>query len=77
MAKRILVGSRKGTFIVDKKGGRWKPTLAAHAGAGVNFVARDPHSGTLFALLGHGHWGAKLSRSRDEGKTWQDAPQIK
>ncbi len=31
----------------------------------------------VWALLGHGHWGAKLSRSRDEGKTWEDAPQLK
>src|SRR5690606_25815672 len=37
----------------------------------------DPHTGTLWAALGHGHWGAKLSRSTDGGKTWEDAPQIK
>lgn len=74
---RILVGTRKGTFIIDKVRGRWTPSLVGHAGAGSNFVARDPHTGTLWALLGHGHWGAKLSRSRDEGKTWEDAPQIK
>lgn len=77
MSERILVGTRKGTFIVEKTGGRWRPTLAGHAGAGVNFVARDPHTDSLWALLGHGHWGAKLSRSRDGGKTWEDAPQIK
>jgi photosystem II stability/assembly factor-like uncharacterized protein len=44
---------------------------------GVNFVARDPHAGTLWAALGHGHWGAKLSRSDDGGKSWADAAQIK
>ncbi len=75
-SERILVGSRKGTFIVEKRQGRWKVALAGHAGAGVNYVARDPHSGALWALLGHGHWGAKLSRSTDGGQTWQDAPQI-
>src|SRR5205085_7372558 len=77
MADRILLGTRKGTFIVGKKQGRWSPSLSGHAGAGSNFVARDPHTGTLWALLGHGHWGAKLSRSTDDGKTWTDAPQIK
>lgn len=77
MSDQILVGTRKGTFIVGKSGGRWKASLSGHAGAGSNFVARDPHTGTLWALLGHGHWGAKLSRSRDGGGTWQDAPQIK
>jgi photosystem II stability/assembly factor-like uncharacterized protein len=74
---RILLGTRKGTFIVERSEGRWRPRLAGHAGAGSNFVARDPHTGTLWALLGHGHWGAKLSRSLDGGATWQDAPQIK
>ena len=43
---------------------------------GVNFVVRDPHTGTLWAALGHGHWGAKLSRSDDDGRTWADASQI-
>jgi hypothetical protein len=52
--------------------------LVGHAGTGVNFVARDPYTGRLWALLGHGHWGAKLSISDDEGATWADAPsQIK
>lgn len=77
MASCILVGTRKGTFLVEKTGGRWQPKLSGHAGSGVNFVARDPNTKTLWAALGHGHWGAKLSRSTDGGKTWADAPQIK
>ena len=77
MTARILVGTRKGTFLVEKTNGRWTPRLAGHPGAGVNFVARAPYTGTLWAALGHGHWGAKLSRSTDDGATWSDAPQIK
>src|SRR5690606_12496165 len=77
MANAILVGTRKGTFSVDKQGGRWQPRLAGHAGQGVNFVAREPEAGTLWAALGHGHWGAKLSRSDDGGHSWRDASQIK
>ncbi len=77
MTDRILVGTRKGTFLVEKMNGRFGAKLAGHPGVGVNFVARDPHTGTLWAALGHGHWGAKLSRSLDGGKTWADAPQIK
>ncbi len=73
MTSRILVGTRKGTFIVEKTGGQWRPRLSGHAGTGVNFVARDPFTGRLWALLGHGHWGAKLSISDDEGQTWTDA----
>ena len=77
MSNRILVGTRKGTFFVERQGRRWTPRLAGHAGSGVSFIARDPHSGALWAALGHGHWGAKLSRSTDDGATWQDASQIK
>ena len=77
MADRILIGTRKGTFVVEKQNGRWKPRLSGHAGVGVNYVARDPHSHRLWAALGHGHWGAKLSCSSDDGKTWEDATQIK
>jgi photosystem II stability/assembly factor-like uncharacterized protein len=76
MSEQILVGTRKGAFVVDRIGGQWKPSLAGHPGVGVNFVARDPHEGTLWALLGHGHWGAKLSRSSDGGKSWEDAAQV-
>lgn len=76
MSDRILVGTRKGTFFVERSGGAWRTRLAGHAGAGVNFVARDPGTGTLWAALGHGHWGAKLSSSSDDGATWADAPQI-
>jgi photosystem II stability/assembly factor-like uncharacterized protein len=40
-------------------------------------LARDPHSGTLWAALGHGHWGAKLSHSTDDGATWVEPPQVR
>ncbi|MDP2310610.1 MAG: hypothetical protein Q8P18_31615 [Pseudomonadota bacterium] len=78
MASRILVATRKGTFIVEKTAGTWKSRLSGHGGSGVNFVAKDPYTGRVWALLGHGHWGAKLSISDDDGATWADAPaQIK
>lgn len=76
MSEQILVGTRKGTFIVEKSTGQWRPRLLGHSGMGVNFVTKDPHSNTLWAALGHGHWGAKLSRSTDMGETWEDASQI-
>ena len=78
MANRVLVGTRKGTFSIEKAGGRWRPRLIGHVGTGVNYVARDPFTNRLWALLGHGHWGAKLSISDDGGATWADNPaQIK
>lgn len=73
MSSRILVGTRKGTFVVEKEKGCWSPRLSGHGGSGVNFVAADPYTGRYWALLGHGHWGAKLSVSDDAGATWADA----
>jgi len=35
------------------------------------------HDGSLWVLLGHGHWGAKVARSTDDGHTWRDAAQVK
>lgn len=76
MAERLLLGTRKGTLILDRTAGRWKLSGIGHPGVNVSFVARDPRDGTLWAGLDHGHWGTKLSRSKDNGKTWADAPQI-
>lgn len=72
----ILVGTRKGSFVVEKRGAGWQPRLLGHAGVGVNYLACAPETGTLWAALGHGHWGAKLSRSDDGGASWRDATQI-
>jgi photosystem II stability/assembly factor-like uncharacterized protein len=78
MTRPLLLATRKGTFIVEKTNGTWTPRLAGHAGGGVNYVAKDPHTGRLWALLGYGHWGAKLSISDDQGQTWRDnASQVK
>ncbi len=76
MSDPLLVGTRKGTFLARRTTEGWRARIAGHAGSGVNYVAKDPNSETLWALLGHGHWGAKLSRSTDGGETWSDAPQI-
>lgn len=79
MNNRLLIGTRKGTFIAQRgaNGSHFQVGLSGHAGTCVNYAAKDPNTGTLWAALGFGHWGAKLSRSADGGKTWSDATQIK
>lgn len=77
MVERIWIGTRKGTFLAERSAGKWSVGLSGHGGVGVNYVAQDPYTGTVWAALGHGHWGAKLSKSTDGGATWADASQVK
>ena len=77
MSDVILLGTRKGTVILDRTPSGWRPRSMAHAGIPVCYAARDPRDGTLWASLDHGHWGPKLSRSHDGGKRWEDAPSIR
>src|SRR6185436_7172407 len=76
MSDHILLGTRKGTLILDRKGGQWTPRPIAHAGVSVSYAARDPRDGTLWVAMDHAHWGPKLSRSKDDGKTWENLTQI-
>lgn len=77
MSNLILLGTRKGTVIFDRTNSAWQPRPIGHAGIPVCYAARDPRDGTLWASLDHGHWGPKLSRSRDGGVTWQDVLSLK
>lgn len=40
-------------------------------------AARDPRNGVIWASLDHGHWGPKLSRSKDAGESWEDVTSVK
>ena len=79
MSDMILLGTRKGTVIFDRSKSTWhpRPITIAHAGIPVCYAAHDPRDGTLWASLDHGHWGPKLSRSRDGGTTWEDVLSLK
>ncbi len=77
MPDTILLGTRKGTVIVKRKNSSWQPQPILHEGIPVCYAARDPRDGTLWSCLDHGHWGPKLSRSRDGGATWEDVLSLK
>jgi hypothetical protein len=76
MADRILLATKKGTLIFDRKKGHWTPRPIAHAGLAVSYAARDPRDGALWACMDNAHWGPALMRSRDDGSTWEDASRI-
>jgi photosystem II stability/assembly factor-like uncharacterized protein len=43
-------------------------------GVPVSYATVDPRHGTYWACVDHGHWGNKLHRSLDEGRTWEEVP---
>ena len=76
MSDQIILGTRKGTLLLDRKTGGWTPRPIAHAGMSISYAARDPRDGTLWVAMDHAHWGPKLSRSKDDGATWENLTQI-
>lgn len=72
MSDRIRVATRKGLFTITRRGARWEIGAPAFLGDPVSMVLDDARDGTLYAALNLGHFGVKLHRSRDDGKTWDE-----
>src|SRR6185295_6160974 len=73
MSNRCYIATRKGLFTVDRGNSKWSISNAAFVGDNVTLVMHDPRNGDLLASLNHGHFGIKMHRSRDEGKTWAES----
>jgi hypothetical protein len=74
-AVRILVGTRKGSYVVegDSRRRKWKVGPMAHDGSDVFHMVADPrHPGDLYAAANNSFWGPALHRSRNWGKTWKE-----
>lgn len=72
---RILVGTRKGTYVVegDRQRKRWKVGPVAHEGNDVFHVVADPrHPGDLYAAVNNNFFGPEVQRSRNYGRTWKE-----
>ena len=72
MSDRLYVATRKGLFTIERKGGRWSALPPALLGDPVTAVLPDRRDGTLYAALNLGHFGVKMRRSKDGGKTWEE-----
>jgi hypothetical protein len=71
--ERIHVATRKGLFTLERGGkGKWSIGRASFIGDPVTAVLDDPRDGTLYAALNLGHFGVKLRRSTDGGKSWDE-----
>jgi hypothetical protein len=67
----LWVATRKGLFSLSAADG-WRVGTPAFLGDPVSNVLDDPRDGAIYAALNLGHFGAKLHRSTDRGKTWQE-----
>lgn len=75
MSDRILAGTRKGLFFIERTGDAaapWQVTRPAFLAEHVIMVLPDRRDGSLYASLHHGHFGTKFHRSTDGGATWQE-----
>lgn len=68
----LLIGTRKGLVRFDKNATGWKYTDVSFLGIPVSLTYCDERNGTWWACLDHGHWGNKLHRSHDQGKSWEE-----
>ena len=72
MSDRLLVATRKGLFTLERKRDGWTANLdRLRRNSRDQCVARQ-RDGVMFAALKHGHFGPKLHRSDDDGRTWRE-----
>lgn len=72
MKSTLLLGTRKGFISYQYKNGNWLSENLSFEGIPVSIAYADPRTNTWWAALDHGHWGVKLHRSNDRGKTWEE-----
>src|SRR5688572_13310825 len=70
----LLLGTRKGLVWYERKNGGWKLSHVAHEGNSIAYAMLDARDGSAWACIDHGHWGQKLSRSADGGRSWEEIP---
>ena len=68
----MLLGTRKGFIAYHLQNRNWKVENLSFEGVPVSIAYADSRTGTWWAALDHGHWGVKLHRSKDRGKSWEE-----
>src|SRR5690606_32744315 len=72
MSDHLIISTRKGLFFFDRLGSGWQLAGDAFLGSPVVNMLKDGRDGALYASLNLGHFGAKLHRSADNGKSWEE-----
>ncbi|GAB1264750.1 WD40/YVTN/BNR-like repeat-containing protein [Aurantivibrio infirmus] len=72
-SNRLLVATRKGLFEFNQNNtDHWEIAQRSFLGDPVSMVLNDTNNQTLYAALNLGHFGCKLHRSLDDGKSWTE-----
>ncbi len=68
---KLLLGTAKGLVVYAKKENDWQVETVYFTGFPVSMVYVDERTQTWWVGISHRHWGQKLHRSTDDGKSWQ------
>jgi hypothetical protein len=74
---RLLLGTRKGLFVGERKRKGWKLRHHGEPGNPIPYACHDARTDSIWCSIDHGHWGQKLARSRDGGATFEPVPEPK
>jgi len=70
----LLVGTRKGGFVLRPRGSGFEPSAPIELGTQVNDFQQDPRDRARFVhTSGGGHLGPTVRHSDDGGATWREA----
>ena len=72
MSDRLLLATRKGLLTLVRRNGAWQVAATEFPGVAVTAALRDPRDGAIYAALKHGHFGPKLHRSDDDGRSFKE-----
>jgi len=70
MADQLQLATRKGLFLLARRGGRFRVERVPFLGDPVTALLEDRRDGALYAALNLGHFGVKLHRSDDGGRSF-------
>lgn len=72
MSERLLLSTRKGLFVFDRRAHGWTQQAVHFLGDNVSYTLCDQRDGSWYAALNLGHFGCKLHRSSDQGQSWTE-----
>jgi len=68
----LLLGTRKGLIVYQKKGNNWQYAGEHFDGIPVSYAVGDKSGEYWWSCEDHGHWGCKLHISKNQGKSWEE-----